>query len=79
MYNLIEIGKDRYQMHSRYNPAREGSLLEVLTYSVHVLGLSPNELEMALLDMLDNDNDAANFGLNKTFIFSYRRDNARTG
>ena len=73
MYKLYQIGQDLYQIHPKYDGAKEGNLLAILTYSVYNLGFDPNELQLALLDMLDNEVDAAEFGANRTFLYSFNR------
>jgi hypothetical protein len=81
MYNLYELSDNLYQIHSGYTgeKAMEGTLLAILTYATYVLGFNPNELERALLDMLDKNCDASHFGINRTFIYSFRRGEKRAG
>ena len=49
-------------------------MLAIGTYMVSQLGFKPVELEAALLDMLEQDRDAAHFGIMKTFIYSFNKD-----
>jgi len=81
MYNLNEIDTDLYQIHSSVKgvQAMEGSLLHILTYCTHVLKFDPNELEVALLDMLKNGKNTGHFGLGKTFLYSFNRNEKKVG
>jgi len=81
MYHLYQISDSVYQLHSTYDDgeAKEGSLLAILTYGVHKLGFNTEELEDALLEMLDSGNDAAKFDYNKNFLYSYQRFVKKTG
>ena len=75
MYMLYKVTEDIYEIHSSFHgeQAMQGALIAVLVYATHTLGFKTEELQRALLDMLDKDNDAANFGINRTFIFSFNK------
>ena len=75
MYNLYRLCEDQYQVYSVMNDtvSFEGTRLAVLTFMTFRLGFNPDELEVALLDMLHNDTDSADFGVNGTFIYSFNR------
>lgn len=74
VYELYKISEDLYQIHHNApGSAMEGSLLAIGTYLVHTLKFDPDQLEVALLDMLDKGCDSANFGYNRTFIYSFER------
>jgi hypothetical protein len=75
MYEIYKINEDLYQIHSSFSSVRsmEGTLLAILTYATSTLGFKPSELEFALLNMLDEDKDAAQFGINKIFIRAFNR------
>lgn len=63
-----------YEVHSKYaSHGIETNLVGLFTYMTHSLGFSANEIEIALLDILDKNNDSAHFGYNKTFIYSFTR------
>ncbi len=81
MYNLYKLDEDLYQIHSSFTgeKAMEGTLLGILTYATHTLKFSPDELEYALLDMLKNDNDVGHFGINRSFIYSYKKKDRKAG
>lgn len=75
MYELYKINEDHYQIHSTYSNVRamEGTLLAIGTYLVYSLGFYIEEVEAALLDMNDKDHDAAQFGFECTFIYSFNK------
>jgi hypothetical protein len=72
MYKLYKLEEDLYEIHSLYDfeRAMEGTLLGIMTYAVHSLRFNPIELELALLDMNDKDNDTADFSSKRTFVRS---------
>jgi hypothetical protein len=51
----------------------EGTLLAILTYAVYTLGFDIKELEIALFEMLERDMDGAHFGINRTFIYAFNK------
>lgn len=75
MYNLYQIRHNHYEIHSSYSneKAMEGTLLAILTYATYTLGFDINQLEIALLEMLERDMDGAHFGINRTFIYAFNR------
>jgi len=81
MYNLYRLNDDLYQIHSAFRgeEAKEGTLLAILTYATHFLKFSPDELEFALLEMLRNGDDGAQFGINRTFLFTFDRKSKKVG
>ena len=81
MYNLYRLNDDLYQIHSSFigEGAKEGTLLAILTYATHFLKFNPDELEFALLQMLKNEDDAAQFGINRTFLFTFNRKTKKAG
>lgn len=78
MYEIYKLDNDLYQVHSTFTGVKsmEGTLLAILTYCTHVLGFNPSELEYALLNMIETENDAAQFGINRDFIYSFSRKKA---
>lgn len=82
MYEIYKLDNGLYQIHSSFygEKAMEGTLLAILTYAAHTLNFDPNELEFALVDMLQKDKDSAHFGINRTFIYSFnKRDKQKVG
>jgi len=78
MYNLYKLGDDLYEIHSSFGEtAMQGTLLAILTYATHNLKFDPDELQQALLNMLETDMDSAQFGINRTFIFAFNKDTKR--
>lgn len=80
MYEIYMIDENVYQIHSSFQGelAMEGTLLAILTYAVHKLGFTASELEVALVDMNEKDNNACHFGINRHFIFSFDRNTKKT-
>lgn len=78
MYQLRQLDLDFYEIHSSVHGVRamRGNLLAILAYCVQNLGFNVNELEVALLDMLELDEDTAEFGANRKFIHSFERKKA---
>lgn len=76
MYQLYKVG-DLYQIHSSFigDKAMEGTLLAIMTYAVTYLRFDADELEKALMDMLENDRDAAHFNGNRVFTVSFNKMN----
>jgi hypothetical protein len=81
MYELYKLNDDLYQIHSTFRgeQSMEGTLTGIITYASRTLGFKIEELECALLDMLNRDTDAAHFGINRIFIFSFNRSERKTG
>jgi hypothetical protein len=72
MYEVYQVSDDLFQVHSTFAiRAMEGSRLAILVYMTSELGFKPEELQEALLDMLDKGHDSAHFGMNRTFIHSF--------
>jgi len=83
MYNLYQLDNDLYEIHSSFSgqlfrrESTKGTLLAFLTYATYTLHFNPDELQFALLNMLETGNNAANFGVNRTFLFSFDKDSKR--
>lgn len=75
MYEIYKLSDDLYQVHSsvRGVTAMEGSMVAIVTYMVTILKFEIDEIEFALVDMLQKDNDAAHFGMFGGFIYSFKR------
>ena len=75
MYEIYKIDPDTFQIHSHYAQDRsmEGSQLAILTYAAFSLGFDPDELQAALLNMIETGTDSAHFGVNRTFLYCFNR------
>ena len=75
MYEIYKIDENLYQVHSSFKgvSAREGTLYSIYKYCVHILGFDPDELEVALTEMVWNENDSCHFGVNRIFMWSFNR------
>jgi hypothetical protein len=73
MYDIYLIGKNM-QLNTP-NDKLYGSSYVVLRHCIKVLNFDPFQLEQAVHAMCNenSDHDAAHFGVNKTFIYSYKR------
>lgn len=81
MYNLYKISDDLYQIHSgfRNEKAMEGTILAIVTYCVTCLRFDVLEIEDAMVDMIHKDMDAAHFGINRKFLYSFNRSEKKAG
>ena len=80
MYNIYKLDNGLYQIHTPPNqPSLEGPLLAILTHATFNLGFDPDELEYALLVMINEEKDAAHFGINRTFIYPFNRKDKKVG
>ena len=74
MYTLKKINDYIYLLHSNSYGVLDykGSLKEVVSYMVINLDFNIDEVEFALVELLKRDDDVANFGVYKTFIYSHK-------
>ena len=79
MFELYQINQDLYQIHGSdpHMKAMEGSLLAIGTYMVHSLDFKAEELELALLTMLEHNLDSSHFGINRMFIYAFNKNEGR--
>jgi hypothetical protein len=75
MYELYKISDDKYEIHSSFNDvqAMEGTFVAIFVYMTEYLKFFPDEVEYAMVEMIRKDHNAAHFGVNKMFIFSFNR------
>lgn len=78
MYRLYDLG-DKWQIHSSDFGAMEGSFRQIVSYMAIELGLSYDEIELAVVDMCKRGNNGAEFGVFKKFIFSFNREISNVG
>lgn len=81
MYNLYRIDEDLYQIHSTFygEKSMEGTQLAILYYCAKTLGFDPEELYFAVSQMNLHNHDSAQFGINRTFIYSFNKKEKRVG
>ena len=78
MYKIFKIDEDTYQIHSSFGEkSMEGTRLSIMVYAIHVLGFKAEDIEIGMLDLIRTDNDALDYGINRTFLFSYKRKDKR--
>jgi hypothetical protein len=74
MNNLYEIGPDLFEVHSsRPTAVYKGTQLQTLVYCVQVLKVDPEQLQFAMIDMIQKDHNSADFGILGTFLYSFNR------
>lgn len=69
-YTLRDLGQDIYQLQSSKG-VFTGSLKQVINYAVIEFSFPVSEIEVGLLEMNENFHNAAEFGVLKTFMWSY--------
>ncbi len=69
-YTLRDLGQDKYQILSSRG-VFTGSLRQVTAYAVIELDFPVDEIEVGLLQMNEHFHNAAEFGIMKTFMWSY--------
>lgn len=81
MYNLYKISDNLYQIHSSYRTekAMEGTMVAIVTYCVAGLRFNVTEIEDAMVDMIHKETDAAHFGINRKFLYSFNRTEKKAG
>lgn len=67
---LIRHDKQFYSMH--FKTMSDGAMDEGLYIKCIQYGISENELDIALEEMYINKHNAAHFGINNRFIYSYK-------
>lgn len=70
MYELIDLGYEWQLVTSKYGTFR-GTFLKLSCLMVYKLDFKPDEIDVAIQDMCQTGNDRAQFGIWKTFVFSY--------
>lgn len=76
-YKLIDNGLGVWSVTSSFG-SFTGSLKEVCRHSVSKLGFSLRELEIGILEMEKNFDNVAEYGIMKTFIYSYEDKNEKS-
>jgi len=71
-YNLIEVTNDVWRIDVINGRSFTGTFLEVVLFSVLKLGFNINEIDLAVKDMIDQNHNAAHFGMWTGFIFSFK-------
>lgn len=71
MLKLVKLGTDEFVILSGKNRAIYGNTFRII-YSLKAIGVELVEIEAALNELVVNDNDAAEFGVNLTFIYAHK-------
>lgn len=76
-YNVIEIDNDWWTIEivDTKNPEKSvsGTFTQTVLFLVIVLGITIEEVDLAVREMCNNDHDSANFGRYRTFIHTFSK------
>lgn len=70
-FNLVEITKDIWRLETIGGRDFNGTFLEVVLYAIIKLGFNINEIDTAVKTMLQENHNAAHFGMWARFMFSF--------
>ena len=74
-YDLYEIeGEDNWAFHVKEGPVFMGTFKKVVTYMISRLGFDPSEIDYAVKTMVQEEHNAAHFGMYRGFIFSFSKE-----
>lgn len=73
-FNLIEGENETWYLQVINKVALKGSFKEIVIYAILRLGFDANEIDEAIKDMYSTGTNAAHFGSNRTFIYSFNKD-----
>jgi len=68
MFKVIKLKEDSYQIKTPTKTYEGNTRHTVLT--MHDMGVDWDDIEFGLTSMLNNNHSVAEYGINKTFIFS---------
>jgi hypothetical protein len=74
-YQLIDIGP-YWELHSPRGIYR-GNFKKVCTYAALALGMSLDEIDVAIQEMEKQFHNGAEFGINRTFLFTFDKETHR--
>lgn len=72
-YDIYEVTPNKWILQIEGQRSFTGTLAEIGVFAVKRFDFSVSELELAIEHMIKNDHDAANFGTNQSFIYTYKR------
>jgi len=72
-FDIYELQLDIWVIHVKDSNIYYGTFAEVVVYSITRLGFSSDQLELAVQEMVKYDNNAAHFGMNRSFIFTFNK------
>lgn len=73
-YNLIEGENNVWYLQVIDKVALKGNFREIVIYAVVKLGFNISEIDEAIKDMYETGTNAAHFGSNRSFIYSFEKD-----
>lgn len=72
MFNLYDNGSS-WEVHAP-GMIYSGNFVRVITFCMLKLDFTSYELELAVSEMVKRDDNAAHFGVNRTFMWSFRKE-----
>jgi hypothetical protein len=70
-YNIIELSEDLWLFQQVGEESIYGTFLEIFLIALIQYSFNFNELELAIQHMIEEDHNAAHFGMWKSFIYSF--------
>jgi hypothetical protein len=72
-FTLIEVDKDVWTFEAGLTATFTGSFKQVVIFAMYRYHFALKEIELATKAMIDNNHNAASFGMMGTFIYSHVR------
>jgi len=76
-FNLIELSENVWVFEAIEFESFTGTLREVITFAVRRYAFNVQEIEKALLEMVQMDHNAVHFGMWATFVYSFSQNAPR--
>lgn len=73
-YNISEEGVNLWNIQVIDDTIYVGTFSEVVIYSIIRLGFKLEDIDIAINIMLEEGHNSAHFGMNRTFIYSFQRE-----
>lgn len=70
MYTLKNINDSKWMINGKLGFSFMGTFKEVMEICIGDLEFNPDELEVAVTEMVHADHNTASFGINRTFMFT---------
>lgn len=68
-----------WQIHTKSHGAYEGDYISIIRICIRELEISETELDVAVQEMCKKNHNCAHFGIFRTFLFTYNREQKRVG
>lgn len=74
-FDLYEIYPNQWMLHDKTDMrVYNGTLVEIGKFAVQTFGFELSEIEFAIKEMYKRDHNGSHFGMNRTFIFTFKKD-----